>query len=91
MSLVRDINTHVAAGVHSRRLCEQASELFDTLCGILGLVYNRAEEKSLDDEIEALIEQRNGGAQGEKLGGRRIGIRDELKARNTFWRIRRRV
>lgn len=57
--LVRDINTHVAAGVHSRRLCEQASELFDTLCGILGLVYNRAEEKSLDDEIEALIEQRN--------------------------------
>ena len=34
--LVRDINTHVAAGVHSRRLCEQASELFDTLCGILG-------------------------------------------------------
>ena len=81
--LVRDINTHVAAGVHSRRLCEQASELFDTLCGILGLVYNRAEEKSLDDEIEALIEQRNA-ARKAKNWAEADRIRDELKARNII-------
>ena len=81
--LVRDINTHVAAGVHSRRLCEYASELFDTLCGILGLVYNRAEEKSLDDEIEALIEQRNA-ARKAKNWAEADRIRDELKARNII-------
>jgi cysteinyl-tRNA synthetase len=81
--LVRDINTHVAAGVHSRRLCEQASELFDTLCGILGLVYNRAEEQSLDDEIEALIEQRNA-ARKAKNWAEADRIRDELKARNII-------
>lgn len=81
--LVRDINTHVAAGVHSRRLCEQVSELFDTLCGILGLVYNRAEEQSLDDEIEALIEQRNA-ARKAKNWAEADRIRDELKARNII-------
>lgn len=79
--LVRDLNTHVAGGVHSRRLCERASALFDTLCGILGLVYNRAEEKSLDDEIEALIEQRNA-ARKAKNWAEADRIRDELKARN---------
>lgn len=81
--LVRDINTHVAAGVHSRGLCEHASELFDTLCGILGLVYNRAEEQSLDDEIEALIEQRNA-ARKAKNWAEADRIRDELKARNII-------
>lgn len=79
--LVRDLNTHVAGGVRSRRLCEHASGLFDTLCGILGLVYNRAEEKSLDDEIEALIEQRNA-ARKAKNWAEADRIRDALKARN---------
>lgn len=81
--LVRDINTHVATGIHSRRLCAHASELFDTLCGILGLVYNRAEEKNLDDEIEALIEQRNA-ARKAKNWAEADRIRDELKARNII-------
>lgn len=81
--LVRDINTHVATGVHSRKLCGHASELFDTLCGILGLVYNRTEAKSLDDEIEALIEQRNA-ARKAKNWAEADRIRDELKARNII-------
>ena len=81
--LVRDINTYVAAGVHSRRLCEHASELFDTLCGILGLVYGRPEEKSLDEEIEGLIEQRNA-ARKAKNWAEADRIRDELKARGIL-------
>ncbi|HIT54051.1 MAG TPA: cysteine--tRNA ligase [Candidatus Fimivicinus intestinavium] len=81
--IVRDINTHVTSGVHSRKLCGHASALFDTLCGILGLVYCRAEEKSLDDEIEALIEQRNA-ARKEKNWAEADRIRDELKARNIL-------
>lgn len=78
--LVRDVNTHVASGVQSQGLCERASELFDTLCGILGLVYNRAAAQSLDDEIEALIEQRNE-ARKAKNWAEADRIRDELKAR----------
>lgn len=81
--LVRDINTRVTTGVHSRKLCEHASDLFDTLCGILGLVYNRAADKSLDTEIEALIEQRNL-ARKAKNWAEADRIRDELKARNII-------
>lgn len=81
--LVRDINTRVTTGVHSRKLCEHASDLFDTLCGILGLVYNRAADKSLDTEIEALIEQRNL-ARKAKNWAEADRIRDELKERNII-------
>lgn len=81
--LVRDINTRVTTGVHSRKLCEHASDLFDTLCGILGLVYNRAADKNLDTEVEALIEQRNL-ARKAKNWAEADRIRDELKERNII-------
>ncbi len=81
--LVRDINTRVTTGVHSRKLCEHASDLFDTLCGILGLVYNRTADKNLDTEIEALIEQRNL-ARKAKNWAEADRIRDELKERNII-------
>ncbi len=81
--LVRDINTRVTTGVHSRKLCEHASDLFDTLCGILGLVYNRTANKNLDTEIEALIEQRNL-ARKAKNWAEADRIRDELKERNII-------
>lgn len=81
--LVRDINTRVSTGVHSRKLCEHASDLFDTLCGILGLVYNRAADKNLDTEVEALIEQRNL-ARKAKNWAEADRIRDELKERNII-------
>lgn len=81
--LVRDINTRVTTGIHSRKLCEHASDLFDTLCGILGLVYNRTANKNLDTEIEALIEQRNL-ARKAKNWAEADRIRDELKERNII-------
>ncbi|MBQ7595910.1 MAG: cysteine--tRNA ligase, partial [Clostridia bacterium] len=49
--LVSDINTKIIAENANKAECEAAAKLFDDLCGILGLVYNRKTE-SLDDEIE---------------------------------------
>ena len=55
--LVRDINTKVIADGANKADCEAAAKMFDELCSVLGLVYNRKTE-SLDDEVEALIAQR---------------------------------
>ena len=52
--------------------------MFDELCGVLGLVYNR-KTQSLDDEVEALIEQRTQ-ARKNKDWATADKIRDELKA-----------
>lgn len=78
--LVRDINTHVNEGVQSKALVEYAAKIFDELMDVLGLLYNRkAEDKSLDDEIEALIAARND-ARKNKNWAEADRIRDELKA-----------
>lgn len=76
--LVRDINTNVIGENTSKALAEYASEIFDELTGVLGLVYNRKNE-SLDSEIEALIEARQT-ARKEKNWAEADRIRDELKA-----------
>ncbi|MBQ8504193.1 MAG: cysteine--tRNA ligase, partial [Clostridia bacterium] len=57
--LVRDINTNVNDGIQSKALVEYAIAVFDELMNVLGLLYNRKSGSSLDDEIEALIAQRN--------------------------------
>ncbi len=78
--LVRDINTHVNEGVQSKALVEYAAKIFDELMDVLGLLYNRNKEnKSLDDEIEALIAARND-ARKNKNWAEADRIRDELKA-----------
>ncbi len=78
--LVRDINTHVNEGVQSKALVEYATKIFDELMDVLGLLYNRnKEDKSLDDEIEALIAARND-ARKNKNWAEADRIRDELKA-----------
>lgn len=78
--LVRDINTHVNEGVQSKTLVEYATKIFDELMEVLGLLYNRnKEDKSLDDEIEALIAARNE-ARKNKNWAEADRIRDELKA-----------
>ncbi|MBR6567218.1 MAG: cysteine--tRNA ligase [Clostridia bacterium] len=78
--LVRDINTHVNEGVQSKTLVEYAVKIFDELMDVLGLLYNRnKEDKSLDDEIEALIAARNE-ARKNKNWAEADRIRDELKA-----------
>ncbi|MBQ9914213.1 MAG: cysteine--tRNA ligase [Clostridia bacterium] len=78
--LVRDINTNVNEGVQSKALVEYAVKIFDELMEVLGLLYNRnKEDKSLDDEIEALIAARNE-ARKNKNWAEADRIRDELKA-----------
>ena len=76
--LVRDINTSVITDKPSAELVRFATELFDELTGVLGLVYNRKTE-SLDSEIEALIEARQE-ARKNKNWAEADRIRDELKA-----------
>lgn len=80
--LVRDINTSVIGENPSRELAEFASNLFDELTGVLGLVYNRNNE-SLDSEIEALIEARQN-ARKEKNWAEADRIRDELKGQGII-------
>ena len=76
--LVRDINTNVLGKGQSRQTVEYAAKVFDTLTGVLGLVYNRKEEKS-DAEIDALIEARTQ-ERKDKNWAEADRIRDELKA-----------
>ena len=77
--LVREINSNVNDGVQSKALVEYAIKIFDELMNVLGLLYNRNAEKSLDDEIEALIQARND-ARKAKNWAEADRIRDELKA-----------
>ncbi len=76
--LVKDINTKVINDEPSKELVEYATNLFDELTGVLGLVYNRKTE-SLDDEIEKLIEARTQ-ARKDRNWAEADRIRDELKA-----------
>lgn len=75
--LVRDININVIENNASKAAVEYAVSLFDTLTGVLGIVYNRREE-NLDEEIESLIEQRNE-ARKNRDWATADKIRDELK------------
>ena len=77
--LVKDINTNVNDGVQSKALVEYAIKVFDELMDVLGLLYNRKASSSLDDEIEALIQQRND-ARKNKNWAEADRFRDELKA-----------
>ena len=55
--LVKDINIAVAAGAKKASLSAMLAAL-EELCSVLGLLYDRKQEQSLDSEVEALIEQR---------------------------------
>ena len=76
--LVRDVNTGVLGKGVSKATVEAAIAVFDELTGVLGLVYNR-EEKTLDSEIEAMIEARTA-ARKAKNWAEADRIRDALKA-----------
>lgn len=77
--LVRDINTCCASTAEpSAALCKAAKEIFDELEGVFGLLYGDSEEKSLDAEIEQLIEQRQA-ARKAKNFAEADRIRDRLK------------
>ena len=76
--LVRDINIFITAP-HSKAVLEKASELFDSLTHVMGLLYDK-DEKNLDQEIEELIAQRQQ-ARKDKNFALADKIRDDLKAR----------
>ena len=76
--LVRDINSKVITDAPVKGNCEAAAKLFDELCDVLGLVYDRKKE-DLDSEVEALIAQRTE-ARKNKNWAEADRIRDELKA-----------
>ena len=74
--LVRDINTKVLES-NSKELIEEAIKVFDELCDVLGLVYNR-KTANLDEEVEELIAQR-AQARKDKNWALADEIRDKLK------------
>ncbi len=76
--LVRDINTKIIADGANKSDCQAGAKMFDELCSVLGIVYNRKTE-SLDDEVEALIEKRTQ-ARKDRNWAEADRIRDELKA-----------
>ena len=59
-------------------MCETAAKLFDELCDVLGILYNR-QANDLDAEIEELIAQRQE-ARANKDWATADKIRDDLKA-----------
>lgn len=80
--LVKDINSKILDKPVSKNVCQKAADMFDELCDVLGLLYNR-KSNDLDAEIEALIEQRNE-AKKNKDFATADKIRDDLKARGII-------
>lgn len=76
--LVKDINTKILDKAVSKNVCETAAEVFDELCGVLGILYNR-KSNDLDAEVEALIAKRQE-ARANKDWAAADKIRDDLKA-----------
>ena len=73
--MARDINTYIAQPQPEEGVA-YAVKRFDELCGVLGLLYNRA-SKDLDSEVEALIAERQA-ARKAKDFARADAIRDQL-------------
>lgn len=80
--LTKDINTKILDKGVSKAVCEHAASLFDELCGVLGILYNR-KENSVDSEIEALIEKRQE-VRKNKDWATADKIRDDLKAKGII-------
>ena len=80
--LVKDINTHIISKPVSKAVCEKAAQIFDELCSVLGLLYNR-KSNDIDEDIERLIEQRQQ-ARADKNWAEADRIRDELKERGII-------
>ncbi len=80
--LARDINSYIAVP-RGKAPLELAAKVFDELCGVLGILYNRGKKESLDEEIEKLIAQRQQ-ARKEKNFALADKIRDDLNARGII-------
>ena len=71
-NLVKDINIMLSENPEKATI-SAAKELFDELCGVLGLVYDRKTEL-LDADIEALIEKRT-----EARKNKNFALADEIR------------
>lgn len=80
--LVKDINTKILDKNVSKNVCQTAANVFDELCDVLGLLYNR-KSNDVDDDIEKLIEERQS-ARANKDWATADRIRDELKAKGII-------
>lgn len=80
-NLVKDINIMLGASPKAAQI-ESALALFNELCGVLGLIYNRQSDL-LDEEIEAMIERR-AAARKAKDFALADQIRDELKEKGIL-------
>lgn len=80
--LVKDINTKVLDKNVSKKVVETAITVFDELCDVLGILYNR-KSNDLDAEIEELIAKRQE-ARANKDWATADKIRDELKERGII-------
>ena len=80
--LVKDINTSILDKEVSKNVCQTAATVFDELCDVLGILYNR-KNNDVDSDIEALIEERQQ-ARAIKDWATADRIRDELKAKGII-------
>lgn len=80
--LVRDINTKILDKAVSKNVCETAAKVFDELCDVLGILYNR-KSNDIDAEIEELISKRQE-ARANKDWATADKIRDDLKAQGII-------
>lgn len=80
--LTKDINTNILGKEISKAVCERAAAVFDELCNVLGLLYNR-KENTLSSDIEALIEKRQE-ARKNKDWATADKIRDDLRAQGII-------
>lgn len=80
--LVKDINIKILDKNVSRNVCETAAKVFDELCDVLGILYNR-KSNDLDAEIEELIAKRQE-ARANKDWATADKIRDDLKAKGII-------
>ena len=80
--LVKDINTSILDKEVSKNVCQTAAAIFDELCDVLGILYNR-KNNDVDSDIEALIEERQQ-ARANKDWATADRIRDELKAKGII-------
>ena len=80
--LTKDINTHILSKNVSKAVCEKAAQIYDEICEVLGLLYNR-KSNDLSDDIEALIAKREE-ARKNKDWATADKIRDDLKARGII-------
>ncbi len=76
----RDINTQISTNqVKNRQYLAEAAKVFDELCGVLGLLYNRKADDGISEEIKSLVEQRTAARKARDFQTA-DAIRDKLKA-----------